>query len=228
MFFNNHDDDDDDIFDYSLNFKSKNASEIQKEKLIALSKKPVGSLKNHEIFELIKNNIETVKLIPLALKIIEQKSFIDFDNPNDNAWSILEKQAGYFSKNSAQREKFRELNSHKENRGNCINKNTGKTRKSYPNENYAKDESVHLSNQYGDQSPYNCSQCGEWHLAPTNRITPNKTCLLCTDSLGGTKQLYLTEHSARQRAKIIYNESGIHLSHYKCPHQNGWHLTKLT
>jgi len=77
-----------------------------------------------------------------------------------------------------------------------------------------------------DLSPYQCSKCGYWHLSPKNRQTPSRECIYCTDSNGEHKELYETEEAAKLRAEIIEEEQGIKLKVYKCPKQEGWHLTK--
>ena len=43
---------------------------------------------------------------------------------------------------------------------------------------------------------------------------------------GKHKELYETEEAAKTRAEIIEEEQGIKLKVYKCPSQDGWHLTK--
>jgi len=85
-----------------------------------------------------------------------------------------------------------------------------------------------LSQHRHDLSPYECSECGYWHLSPKKRQTPSKECIHCTDSNGKHKELYETEDAASRRAEIIFEEQKIKLKVYPCPHQKGWHLTKNT
>jgi hypothetical protein len=49
----------------------------------------------------------------------------------------------------------------------------------------------------------------------------------CTDS-NGKKKEFETQETALIRAEIIKKEYGIVLKVYKCPNQDGWHLTKNT
>ena len=80
---------------------------------------------------------------------------------------------------------------------------------------------------YGNQlMPYRCPKCGYFHLTPENRHTPSKKCSYCLDSNGNSKELYETQEAAERRAEIIAEEKGIRLKIYKCPYQDGWHLTK--
>ena len=97
----------------------------------------------------------------------------------------------------------------------------------YDSEYEANKGASHVRYKYNlDLSPYQCSKCGYWHLSPKNRQTPSKECIYCTDSNGKHKELYETEEAAKLRAEIIEEEQGIKLKVYKCPEQEGWHLTK--
>ena len=40
------------------------------------------------------------------------------------------------------------------------------------------------------------------------------------------KDLYESEADAGKRAAILKKEEGISLTVYKCPYEDGWHLTK--
>ena len=48
----------------------------------------------------------------------------------------------------------------------------------------------------------------------------------CTDSQGNTKDLYSSEASAQKEASVLSKQNNLNLSHYPCPYQDGWHLTK--
>lgn len=219
--------DDDEIdCDFSFNISIKSQEEIKKEKIEELSKKPISSLKGEEVFEIIKSGIMLKKMIPAALDLIESGKYLYFDNPNENEYSILDKQYTYFSKNPVQKQRFEKLIRWNKNRGNCKSPTTGKPRKSYPSNSIATEEASYLEHAYGPQSAYKCENCGEWHLIASKLHTPSKLCDYCTDSDGSRKQLYASESAANKRAKIINEERGISLKIYECPHQNGWHLTK--
>jgi len=108
----------------------------------------------------------------------------------------------------------------------CFKKN-GEPLSTYFSEYEANEGASNANDQYGlDLSPYNCSTCGNWHLSPKDRQTQNKVCAYCTDSNGSHKALYNTFEGASNRAEFIKKERGIILKVYKCPYQNGWHLTK--
>jgi hypothetical protein len=108
----------------------------------------------------------------------------------------------------------------------CFKKDS-KPLSAYFSEYEAFDGASHVKTEYGlDLSPYQCSKCGHWHLSPQNRQTPSKECIYCTDKKGKHKELYKTMETAANRAEIIEEERGIKLKVYKCPNQNGWHLTK--
>lgn len=74
--------------------------------------------------------------------------------------------------------------------------------------------------------PYQCDRCGLWHLSPTERQTPSSIQCKCRDRNGLPKALYETKEGARQRAKLSSREKGIQLTVYKCPHLQGFHLTR--
>ena len=108
----------------------------------------------------------------------------------------------------------------------CFKKD-GEPLSQYSSEYEARDGASHVKYKYGlDLAPYLCSKCGYWHLSPKERQTPSKECTYCTDSNGKHKELYETEEAAKTRAEIIEEEQGIKLKVYKCPNQDGWHLTK--
>jgi len=85
----------------------------------------------------------------------------------------------------------------------------------------------HVRREYGlDLSPFECPNCGRWHLSPRERQTPSRICVYCVDSNGRNKELYETKEAALRRAGIIAKERGVALNVYKCPRQHGWHLAK--
>ncbi len=93
----------------------------------------------------------------------------------------------------------------------------------------AAENARYLKQQHGSSMvPYECERCGFWHLSPSERQTSSTVCGFCTDRIGNRKDLYLTKPDALRRAEINMREKGISLNVYKCPHQNGWHLTRNT
>lgn len=211
---------------FDLGFSFKSHRELEKERIESLLTQPISSLKDVEVFEIIQSGLALERLIPVALDIIEKAVFINFADFDGDEYSMLEKHRAFFDQNQDQKKKFERLKLWKKNRGNCINQKSGKLRKSYLNEAQAAQKASDFSFLHGEQVPYKCDSCGEWHLAPTSRHTPNKTCEYCTDENGERKQLYLSKDAAIQRAEIILKERGASLNTYECPHQNGWHLTK--
>jgi len=57
-------------------------------------------------------------------------------------------------------------------------------------------------------------------------ITPNSKCKLCKGQDGSEKTVYKTKQEAADMAQLIGKEQQLFLKVYKCPHGNGWHLTK--
>ena len=109
----------------------------------------------------------------------------------------------------------------------CFSQRNGKPLMEYSSEMEAQEAADYANAQYRrSMAPYRCSHCGKWHLAPRNRQTPSHPCTVCTDSMGSPKELYESEAAATKRAKIIRKEQGVHLSVYRCPYNDGWHLTK--
>ncbi|MDR2728288.1 MAG: hypothetical protein LBB56_04085 [Chitinispirillales bacterium] len=97
----------------------------------------------------------------------------------------------------------------------------GKPLSVYYSESEANEGAYHVKSHYRlNLSPYQCSRCGFWHLSPSSRQTPSRDCIACG------KRLYESKEGAQKRAGIIENEQGIRLKIYRCPHQNGWHLSK--
>jgi len=108
----------------------------------------------------------------------------------------------------------------------CFKKD-GEPLSQYYSEYEANEGASYIKQKHGlDLVPYDCPKCGYWHLSPIDRQTPSKECIYCTDSHGKHKELYETEETAKIRAEIIKEEQGIKLKVYKCPKQEGWHLTK--
>ncbi|MGF1689046.1 hypothetical protein L4C36_20585 [Photobacterium japonica] len=92
----------------------------------------------------------------------------------------------------------------------------------------ANEAAKHANNEYGrDLVSYHCNVCSHWHLTPKRRQTPSRTCTFCRGGNGEYKELYPTKEVSKQRAKIINDERFIKLKSYKCPHYDGWHLTKV-
>jgi hypothetical protein len=59
-----------------------------------------------------------------------------------------------------------------------------------------------------------------------NSLKHLKKCGYCSGKDGKKKDVYETIQSAIDAAKFFEEERGIYLNAYKCPHGNGWHLTK--
>ena len=104
---------------------------------------------------------------------------------------------------------------------------TGGSLNSYDLESEAAEHAVYIKREHGSSMvPYQCSTCGFWHLSPEDRQTNSSVCSFCTDRNGNKKDLYYTERDAFRRAEINMQEKGVALKIYKCPNQEGWHLTK--
>lgn len=81
-----------------------------------------------------------------------------------------------------------------------------------------------IKSSYGhDLVPTQCRGCGYWHLIPVNT---RKQCFHCTDSALFLKDLYASRHEAQSMADLVRKQKRIQLYTYKCPHSEGWHLTK--
>ena len=217
-------DDDDDDFSFSSSFKGP--AEIRREKAIELSKKQPSQLRPEDVFDVVDAGLKLEIFIPAAISLIESGRYIDFADLHKDAYSILDGHAAYFAKNPVQRKLYEKLKLWRKNRGNCTSPKTGRARKSYSSEASAIEAAKYMPSSYGEQVPVQCDSCGEWHLTPASRNTPSKTCDYCTDGDGNSKQLYFSRESAIKRVKIIANEHGLHLTVYRCPRENGWHLTK--
>ena len=109
----------------------------------------------------------------------------------------------------------------------CFGKSTKKPLSEYQTRKEAKEAAEFVRKSYKkEMSPYHCEECGKWHLADDRRRTPSKTCTQCRDAKGQPKEGYQTKKAATQRAEILLKEMKVKLQVYKCPHGNGWHLTK--
>ena len=109
----------------------------------------------------------------------------------------------------------------------CFSKRHGKPLSVYASRWAAQQSADYENHHYGnDLVPYHCYRCGEWHLSPQDRQTPNTKCRHCRGFDGKHKNLYVSETYAGKRAAILKKEKGISLRTYKCPYNSGWHLTK--
>ena len=102
--------------------------------------------------------------------------------------------------------------------------NNGQYLEEYHNQTTAAMAAEDIQKQYGHQlTAYQCRSCGYWHLGVVNT---RQQCLLCTDSALFLKDLYASKEEAQSTAEYLRREKKIQLYPYKCPHTNGWHLTK--
>ena len=91
----------------------------------------------------------------------------------------------------------------------------------YASEWEAQDAAKYIEFEYGKKMvEYRCKKCELWHLSLKSRHTPSEECPHCN------KSLYRSEAEAQKRADILYDEQGVSLRIYECPHESGWHLTK--
>jgi len=111
--------------------------------------------------------------------------------------------------------------------GSCFSKSHGKPLTVYASISEAQRSANYINYQYEKKLvPYQCSKCGEWHLSPEDRQTPITKCRHCRSFDGKHKDLYDSEVDAGKRATILKKEKGISLKAYKCPYNDGWHLSK--
>ena len=97
---------------------------------------------------------------------------------------------------------------------------------SYDHKGEASEHAAYIRHERGSSMvPYECAKCGFWHLSPADRQTKSTVCGFCRDRNGNNKDLYRTKPDAERRAEINRIEKGVTLNVYKCPHQDGWHLT---
>ncbi len=81
-----------------------------------------------------------------------------------------------------------------------------------------------IQKSYGyKMTPFQCRSCGYWHL---KSITTRQQCLICTDSSLFLKDLYSSKAEAEATVDRLRREKKVQLYPYKCPHSNGWHLSK--
>ena len=108
----------------------------------------------------------------------------------------------------------------------CTSKLNGKPLSVYYSKAGGQRGADEANERYGHNLvPYHCKECDFWHLSPKDRQTPNKKCSSCKDYKGNLKNLYETEQDAIRRSQILFEEQGVKLKVYKCPHVDGWHLT---
>ena len=109
----------------------------------------------------------------------------------------------------------------------CVGRKTGKPLTEFASQSDAREGAAHANKRYGQNLlPYQCDECGMWHLAPADRQTPSTTCNSCPSADGKPKESYQNESAARRRADILHREQGVTLQVYACEHGNGWHLTR--
>jgi len=98
---------------------------------------------------------------------------------------------------------------------------TGEPLTEYDSKYEAQEGADYANIEYGNNLiPYKCHKCGLWHLSPEARQTPSIQCGICG------KSLYKTKKDAEKRAAILRKELGARLRVYRCPCNDGWHLTK--
>lgn len=110
----------------------------------------------------------------------------------------------------------------------CTSNKTGKLLQSYSTETEATYYAKISSERYGKSlTYYHCEKCNQYHLTPSDHFTPSSDCYSCSWSDSSKpKKLYSSEEIAQRRADIIYQENGVRLRVYPCPHHVGYHLTK--
>jgi hypothetical protein len=102
--------------------------------------------------------------------------------------------------------------------------NNGQYLEEYHSQTTAAMGAEEIQKSYGHKlTPYQCRACGYWHLGVVNT---HLQCMLCTDSSLFLKDLYSSKEEAKSTADWLRREKKIQLYPYKCPHTNGWHLTK--
>jgi hypothetical protein len=113
------------------------------------------------------------------------------------------------------------------NESKCLTKE-GKPKKSYSSKDEAQSTANHqAAANKTDLAPYQCKECGLWHLAPKASDTPTKKSN-CLDSKDKPKDCYTTKQSAEKRIAILIKEKtskpGV-LTVYACDKCDGWHIT---
>ena len=109
----------------------------------------------------------------------------------------------------------------------CTGKKTGKPLTEYDSEADALEGAQYANSRYRQNMvPYQCDECGLWHLSPLERQTPSTKCGYCTGADGKPKDSYQSRELAQRRADILRREQGAVLNLYPCEYGNGWHLTR--
>ena len=102
--------------------------------------------------------------------------------------------------------------------------NNGQYLEEYHSQTAASIAAEEIQKAYGNKlSPFQCRSCGYWHLGV---VSTRLQCMLCTDGGLFLKDLYASKEEAQSTASWLRKERKIELYPYKCPHSNGWHLTK--
>ena len=109
----------------------------------------------------------------------------------------------------------------------CFGKKTGKPLTEYDSQSDAQESADYANGRYRQNMvPYQCDECGLWHLSPMDRQTPSVKCTRCTSADGNPKDTYQNREQAQLRADILRREQGAALKVYACEYGNGWHLTR--
>lgn len=109
----------------------------------------------------------------------------------------------------------------------CYGKKTNRPLAEYDSRSDALEGADYARRHYRqDLVPYECGECGFWHLSPADRQTPSTKCPHCIGADGRAKDSYRTEGQARRRADILQREQDVALKVYPCQYGNGWHLTR--
>lgn len=103
----------------------------------------------------------------------------------------------------------------------------GEPRKSFDTEEEALSHANQLKIKHGyENDPYQCPDCGYWHLCPKNRKIEILSDCGCTDRNGKPKTLYATEKDAEKvRQQREEKNNSLRLEIYECPNGCGYHLT---
>ena len=103
----------------------------------------------------------------------------------------------------------------------------GEPKKSFDTEEEALSYAYELKVGYGyENDPYQCHDCGYWHLCPKDRKIGILSGCGCTDSNGKPKTLYATEEDAEKvRQQRAEKNDSLRLKIYPCPNGRGYHLT---
>lgn len=111
---------------------------------------------------------------------------------------------------------------------NTCKSSEGNFKREFDSENEAQDSASFLKERHGTTlEPYNCMDCGKWHLAPRSRMTSFNFSCSCKDQRGNPKRLYKTKADARKAQQISEEGRHVLLSIYPCEHANGYHLTSV-